>query len=240
VNPAPSLVIFDLGGTTIRDRGEVPSAFAEALAAGGLGEDQATVTTWRGASKREVLAHLIATQRPTLGERDRNALAATVYQMFSTILQQRLRATPDLALPEARPVFERLQRAGIKVALNSGFDRAVLDVVLAMVRWPQGLLDTIVCSDDVPAGRPAPFMIFRAMKQAGVSDVGRVAVVGDTRLDLEAAANAGVAHRIGVLGGAHDRATLSQAAHTEILESVGLVPDLWLRMAPLLEASIHH
>ena len=77
-------------------------------------------------------------------------------------------------------------------------------------------------------GRPAPFMIFHSMEQTRVTDVRRVAVVGDTVLDLEAGLNAGAAYRIGVLTGAHDRATLERAPHTHIVTSVAALPDLWL------------
>ena len=53
-------------------------------------------------------------------------------------------------------------------------------------------------------------------------------MVGDTRLDLEAAWNAGVAWRIGVLTGAHDRATLAAARPTHVLRSIAEAPELWL------------
>ena len=226
--PPPALVIFDLGGTTIRDRGGVPAAFAAALDASGLTAHPSEFTAWRGASKREVLARLVTAQRPSMCITERAALSAWVYQHFVGVLADRLRAIEDLALPDARPAFERLQGAGIRVALNSGFDRTLLDVILKAVNWPAHLIDVVVCSDDVPEGRPAPLMIFRSMEAVGVADVSRVAVVGDTCLDLEAGANAGVAYRIGVLTGAHDRATLERAPYTHILASVGLVPDLWL------------
>jgi phosphoglycolate phosphatase-like HAD superfamily hydrolase len=65
------------------------------------------------------------------------------------------------------------------------------------------------------------------MERVGVRDAGLVAVVGDTRLDLEAGANAGVRYRIGVLSGAHDRATLERAPCTHLVESIGAVPDIW-------------
>ncbi|MCX6539792.1 MAG: HAD hydrolase-like protein [Acidobacteria bacterium] len=224
----PALVIFDLGGTTIRDRGEVPAAFAGSLEASGLAVEPGAITEWRGASKREVLSHLVADQRPALEDTEREALVAIIYRHFCTMLTQRLRTTRDLAFPDARVAFERLHDAGICVALNSGFDRSIVDVILTVAGWPKDLVDAVVCGDEVSAGRPAPFMIFRSMEQTGVYDVGRVAVVGDTRLDLEAGANAGVAYRIGVLTGAHDRATLDRAPHTHLLESVGVVPDLWL------------
>ena len=58
----PDLVVCDLAGTTVHDRGEVPAAFEAALGEAGLRYDDAEVHAWRGASKREVLARLLARQ----------------------------------------------------------------------------------------------------------------------------------------------------------------------------------
>jgi phosphonatase-like hydrolase len=132
-----------------------------------------------------------------------------------------------LSLPGVRAAFERLRAAGIRIAVASGFDRRVVGMLLEAVDWA-GLIDALVCSEDVTEGRPAPFMIFRAMERTGVMDVRKVAVVGDTVRDLESGWNAGASYRIGVLTGAHDRATLSAAPHTHIVDSVADVPGLWL------------
>jgi GNAT superfamily N-acetyltransferase len=113
------------------------------------------------------------------------------------------------------------------VALNTGFDRETTDLLLAALGWAGGTVDAVVCGDDVPQGRPAPYLIFRAMEAVGATDVQRVAVVGDTVLDLQAGYNAGVGWNIGVLTGAHDRKTLEAAPHTHILASVAEVPGLW-------------
>jgi phosphonatase-like hydrolase len=224
----PALVIFDLGGTTIHDRGEVPAAFAAALQASRIDFDPHDIASWRGASKREVLAQLVARQHHPPGpDRDRDALVSDTYQRFRDALETQLRAAPDLAFADAAPAFKRLTSAGIRIALNSGFDRPVLDTVLGLTGWSDGVFDAVVCADDVTMGRPAPMMIFRSMALLGVTDPRRVAVIGDTRLDLEAGANAGAAYRIGVLTGAHDRATLEQGPFTHIVASVGAVPDIW-------------
>jgi phosphoglycolate phosphatase-like HAD superfamily hydrolase len=53
------------------------------------------------------------------------------------------------------------------------------------------------------------------------------AVVGDTRLDMEAAAAAGARYRIGVLSGAHGREILEGAPCTHVVESIAAVPPLW-------------
>jgi hypothetical protein len=132
----PSLIVFDLGGTTIQDRGEVPVAFAAALDASDLESDAMAIASWRGASKREVVRRLVNDQRDGLSPDRRQALVATVYDTFRTMLTDQLRAAPALAIPEAQPAFERLKRAGIRVAVNSGFDRSIVQVILAATARP--------------------------------------------------------------------------------------------------------
>ena len=223
----PALVVFDLGGTTIRDRGEVPQAFAEALASAGIEVASQEMSAVRGASKRDALALLVARHCAALNEQERTHRVAELYERFRAALAERFEQAADLGMPDAVATFARLQRGGIHVALNSGFDRGIVDLIMARVAWPRTLVDAVVCGDDVASGRPAPDMIFKSMERTGVPDAERVAVVGDTRLDLEAGANAGARYRIGVLSGAHDRATLARAPHTHIVESVGAVPDIW-------------
>ena len=55
-----------------------------------------------------------------------------------------------------------------------------------------------ICADDVPAGRPAPWMIFRAMEATGVFPPAAVVKVGDTVIDIEDGRNAG-AWSVGVV-----------------------------------------
>jgi phosphoglycolate phosphatase-like HAD superfamily hydrolase len=64
------------------------------------------------------------------------------------------------------------------------------------------------------------------MAATGVTRANRVANVGDTTRDLEAAARAGVGWNVGVLSGAHDRATLARAPHTHLIDSVADLPAL--------------
>lgn len=220
----PMLVACDLAGTTVHDRGEVPAAFGEALREAGVAFEPAEVTAWRGASKREVLERLLSQDGRT--ERAGRAGVQQVYGRFRTLLQQRLAGSRPLSLPGVGVALERLRACGIRVALTTGFDRQVVEHILGAVEWAS-LLDAWICSEDVTRGRPAPYMIFRAMERCGVSDVRQVAVVGDTRLDLEAGWNAGAGWRIGVLTGAHDRRTLEAAPHTHLLGAVTDLPALW-------------
>jgi len=123
--------------------------------------------------------------------------------------------------------FQWLREHGIRVALNTGFDRETTAVLLTALGWLDGIADAIVCGDDVKAGRPAPFLIFHAMEATGVSSVHKVAAVGDTTLDLQAGYHAGVRWNIGVLSGAHDRAALERVPHTHLIASVSDLSSLW-------------
>jgi phosphoglycolate phosphatase-like HAD superfamily hydrolase len=53
-----------------------------------------------------------------------------------------------------------------------------------------------------------------------VPDPAAVVVVGDTLSDLEAGARAGAGAVIGVLTGAHSRATLLTGPHTELIDDI--------------------
>jgi phosphonatase-like hydrolase len=120
-----------------------------------------------------------------------------------------------------------LRKRGIRLALNTGFDRETTGLLLEALGWADGIVDAVVCGDDVTQGRPAPYLIFHAMEAAGVSDVRRVANVGDTILDLQAGYNAGVRWNVGVLSGAHHRQKLESAPHTHVIPSVAELISIW-------------
>jgi phosphonatase-like hydrolase len=124
------------------------------------------------------------------------------------------------AIPGAAEMIHDLRARGIKVALTTGFDRDIATLLLSSLGWTRDAVDAIVCGDEVPRGRPAPDLIFVAMKLTMREDLAKVANVGDTTTDLESAARAGVRWNIGVLTGAHTREALERAPHTDIIQSI--------------------
>jgi phosphonatase-like hydrolase len=215
------LVIFDLAGTTVEDRGEVPYAFTAALAEHGILATREQINGVRGASKRQAILHFIP-QGP-----EQKHLAEEVYTSFREKLSRRYVSEGVSAMPGAAEVFRLLRERGSRIALNTGFDRETTELLLGALGWVDGIVDAVVCGDDVSQGRPAPYLIFRAMEAAGTGDVHKVANVGDTTLDLQAGYNAGVRWNVGVLSGAHDRQRLEGAPHTHLVPSVAELPGLW-------------
>lgn len=214
------LVVFDMAGTTVRDDGQVPGAFAAALRHHGIEATAEQVRSVRGSSKREALRSFLPDTA------DGTARLDDVYASFRRELAERY-AGGVHPVPGAEAAFVALRRRGVRVALNTGFDRDTTSMLLDALGWTSGIVDAVVCGDDVPAGRPAPYLIFRAMEATGVLLVRSVANVGDTALDLEAGFNAGTGWNIGVLSGAHDGETLGSAPHTHLLSSVAALESVW-------------
>ncbi len=219
LSEAIELVVCDMAGTTVRDAGQVPKAFTSALAAHGIAVTPQAINSLRGASKRQAILNLI----PEGG--DRAAKSEQVYATFVQHLAQVFKGTVE-AVPGAREMIDTLRSRGVRIALNTGFDRDTTKLLLDALHWREGVVDAVVCGDEVPQGRPAPYMIFRCMEATGVVDVRRVANAGDTVLDLQAGYNAGVALNIGVLSGAHGRDQMQPLPHTHLLSSVADLPEL--------------
>jgi phosphonatase-like hydrolase len=215
----PALVVFDLVGTTVQADDAVPRAFTTALADEGVVITPAQLQAVRGATKRLALRQLLAEHA------DAEQRAERAYARFRTELLRLYTSDTVAPVPGAADVMATCRARGVKVALNTGFDRELTAHVLTLLDWRERV-DAVVCGDDVAAGRPAPYLIFHAMEATGVIDVATVANVGDTVLDLGAGAHAGVRWNIGVWSGAHDRATLAAGPHTHLCASVADVPEI--------------
>ncbi|HKS75035.1 MAG TPA: phosphonatase-like hydrolase [Terriglobales bacterium] len=213
------LVVFDVAGTIIEDHGEVLSSFQRALQQNGItvGEDE--LREWKGASKREVIWHFVKRQGHDPGT------AEKTYRDFRQLLEEHYRSQGVTLIAGAERTFSWLRERKIKLATTTGFYREVNDLILEKTGW-RGLFDAVVSSSDVSQGRPAPFMILRAMEAAGVVSVAEVMNVGDTPLDLQAGSNAGVAAVVGVLTGLHGEDRLRREPHTHIIPSVAELPRL--------------
>lgn len=215
------LVIFDLAGTTVQDKGQVSNAFTAALAEHNIEVTPEQLSRVRGSSKRQAVLNFIP-EGP-----DRTRSAEMVYASFREHLARRYTIEGIEPIEGAEQIFQWLREQGVRVALNTGFDRETTMLLLGALGWADGIVDAIVCGDEVPQGRPAPYLIFRSMEATGESSVHRVANIGDTTLDLQAGHNAGVRWNVGVLSGAHDRPLMSAAPHTHLIPSVAELPGLW-------------
>lgn len=219
----PEMLVTDFAGTTLADGGAVLVAYRQSLKEHGISFTEADLAARRGASKRAVFLELAGRGRPGP---DAASVAESALSRFEMVLRREYEQGDVKEVPGAEAALRCLREAGVKLALGSGFDRGLVELLLGRLGWTR-FFDHVTTSEDVPAGRPAPFMIYRPMIDLGVQDVERVAVVGDTPLDLRAGTNARAGWVIGVLSGAHGIETLGATTHTHIAPSIAVLPSLF-------------
>ena len=226
------LVVFDMAGTTVDDSGsKVLTCLIEAARAHDLPGSPEELNALMGMNKREVFGMLAARRMeassdPYAGSIEAEQLAD---KALATFVASMRRAYEEHLSPiaGAEDTFAFLRARGIKIAIDTGFDSAVGGLIMERLNWPGRLIDQVVYSSDVPRGRPAPYMIFRAMERLDIDDVHQVMKLGDSPADLEEGYNAGCGEVIGVLSGAHGVATLGLYYHTRLLPSVADLPVLF-------------
>ena len=95
-------------------------------------------------------------------------------------------------IPGTLPAMDALRGMGVRIAASTGYFVEAMNVVVQAAA-AQGYTPAVsIAATQVPAGRPAPWMIYRAMEALGVYPPAAVVAVGDTVADIEAGLNAGV------------------------------------------------
>ena len=96
---AIKLLIFDVAGTIVQDRGEVLRAFSTALEKHGVAHTTAELKEWKGSSKQEVIRHFVRRQAgPEVSE----SAVADVYGDFRRELERHCRDNGVLPIPGRR------------------------------------------------------------------------------------------------------------------------------------------
>jgi phosphonatase-like hydrolase len=218
--PKIKYVVLDMGGTIIQDHGEVPAALTSALGKRGIPASPEEIADWRGSSKRGMVKHFV--ERSTTPATQQPALIDSIYADFS---QQTDKAYADVQpIAGAEEALKEMRAMGLLLGTTTGFGRELTDAVIAHLGWKKYFVVN-VSSDDVEDGRPAPYMLFRAMETAHVDEVRSIMAVGDTVLDLQAGNNCGAGQVIGVTSGVNTEAKLRTERFSAILPSVASLPD---------------
>jgi phosphoglycolate phosphatase-like HAD superfamily hydrolase len=92
----------------------------------------------------------------------------------SSQLGEAYRRTPPVPIPGVPEMFRTLRRAGVKIALQTGYAAPVANSIMTSLGWTVGeTVDALVTSDTVAASRPAPYLIFHAMEATGAGPTAR-------------------------------------------------------------------
>ena len=226
------LVVFDMAGTTVQDDREVEECFMQAAVKTGLKAKSERVIAMMGISKKVVFQTLWAEQIDKEDPSYESNVEKSFVE-FKEILENHYRTQPVEPTEGCLELFDWLRSQQIKIALTTGFYREVTDIILNRLGWDLGLNANYIGSEDsliqasiTPSeiykqeGRPAPYMIQKAMYLLGISDPKQVVCIGDTPSDLAAGRNAACLYTFGVTNGTHTEEQLATYPHDGLVASL--------------------
>lgn len=119
-------------------------------------------------------------------ERDMEEL----FHQFVPLQIQELEKTK--LIPGTKKTVEACRNMGLKIGTCTGYTKVMMDALAHAAQREGFQPDAIVCSDEVPQGRPSPFMCFENAVRLGVYPMHSMLKVGDTPEDIKEGLNAGM------------------------------------------------
>lgn len=237
-------VVFDWAGTLIDPGSCAPAGvFQEVFAREGVAISMAEAREPMGMAKRDHIAAIAS--MPTVAERWVAAHAGAgcddadidrMYDAFMPLQCKAIEAHSDL-VPGALEALAELRERGIKLGSSTGYNRVLADLCVEQAKQRGLTVDASFCADDVPAARPAPWMIYANMQALGVYPPAVVVKVDDTVIGLDAAHHAGC-WAVGVVRSGNELG-LDEAQIAE-LDSADLADRLETGRRRMLDAGAHY
>ncbi len=192
-------VLFDWAGTTVDYGSRAPvQVFLEIFRRIGIDITEAEARGPMGQAKREHIASVMALPRIQSQWKQRfgsnPCLTKDVDKLYADFLPLQLSVLSkgSNVIPGIPQLIDALRSQGIKIGSSTGYTRALMEAVIPNAREQGYSPDVVLCSDEVPAGRPMPWLNWRACEALGVYPPASVVVVDDTPIGIQAARNAGM------------------------------------------------
>jgi phosphonatase-like hydrolase len=218
------MVVFDMAGTTVNEDNVVYKTLQEAVKNAGFEVSLEHVLAY-GAGKEKLQAIKDVLTSMSVTEVDTKSVE--IFSRFREMLKTAYENLDVRTFEGTENLFDYLHKKGIKVVLNTGYDRKTATNLLSKLQWTQGQeFDLLVTADDVVNGRPHPDMIFHAMEKLAVTDASEVIKIGDSAIDIEEGKAAGCYLTLGVTTGAQTSEQLKKANPNYIINSLTYLEEL--------------
>ena len=212
-------VIMDWAGTSVDYGCFAPvAAFVDSFKQMGLTVTAAETRAHMGVTKIEEIPALFSIERVGKDFREKYGRDYTeedvqeCYKRFQKVLFDTLEDYTE-PIPGVVEVIAKLRAQGIKIGSTTGYTQKMMDVVIPAAEKKGYRIDNCVTSDNLPGGRPKPYMIYRNMCDLDVASRFSVLKYGDTIADIREGVNAGV-WSVGVIMGSNELGLTEEETRT--------------------------
>ncbi len=191
-------VIMDLAGTCVDFGSLAPiQAFLNLFDAEGIELTEAEAREPMGTEKREHIRQLLAMPRirnQWQAKFDKLPDEVDIDRLYQAFLPLQTAAIAERAtlIPGALELQGLLREEGIKLGVNTGYSREMVDVMLPELKVQGFEPESVVVATEVPQGRPAPHMSLKNAIELGITAVQACVKVDDTATGIEEGLNAGM------------------------------------------------
>ncbi|MEN8191632.1 MAG: phosphonoacetaldehyde hydrolase [Bacteroidota bacterium] len=189
-------VIFDWAGTTIDYGCMAPkSVFVEIFKRMGIAITDTEARKPMGQNKidhiREILKMPAVTKRwvEHYGSMWTEENVKKIYNDFIPLQVEVVSNFTEL-IPGMLELQDELRKRIVKIGSTTGYNQEIMDVVSIKAAEQGYKPDYIVCSSDVIAGRPSPWMALKNASELNVYPLSNIIKVGDTVADIKEGLNA--------------------------------------------------
>ena len=202
-------VIFDWAGTTVDYGCFAPvAAFIESFEKIGIHVTAEETRMYMGLTKIEEIRALFSLDRVRKEFYDKYNREFTEEDVMGRFydFQEILFATLEQysqPIPGLVETVGKLREKGIKIGSTTGYTKAMMDIVMPAAEKNGYKPDNCVTSDNLPGGRPNPYMIYQNMIDLGIPSVDNIIKCGDTIADIKEGVNAKV-KSIGIILGSNE------------------------------------
>lgn len=190
-------VVFDWAGTTVDHGCRAPvKVFQAVFDSSGVPISEEEARGPMGLPKRDHLANLLsdsairARWRTKVGQDPGNDDVEVLYRRFLEMDRDIVTANSDV-IPGVAKTVAALRARGIRIGSTTGYTRAVIQAILPKAAAQGYAPDTVVATDDVPAGRPSPIAMYKTFVDLAVWPASAVVKVDDTVPGIEEGKEAG-------------------------------------------------
>lgn len=221
------LIVFDMAGTVVNEDNVVYKTVQKAINKVGYSVSlEYVLKEGAGKEKHQAIKDILNKIKKEEGI-DLGVSSNEIFKNFEVMLDMAYKQLDVKPYEGLEMLMAELKQRGIKIALNTGYNKKMADFLLDKMNWKKGIqYDLLVTADDVQNGRPAPDMILKAMERLNISKPENVIKIGDSAIDIEEGKDAGCGYTIAVTTGAQNYDQLSLANPDHILNDLTKLIDI--------------